>query len=81
MLDVAHRFDHDTQVIDDLDEDLIMHVYVDGEWHRRTPDLHHTACALRVHLHRAPLRREVLEGALCSICFTDFERSEAKGPR
>lgn len=82
MLDVALRLDQDTQVIDDPDEGVtVVHVYVDGEWHRRTPDLHHTACALEIASQRCNLRPEQLVGDLCSICFTAFERSQVKGRR
>lgn len=84
----------DTQVIDDPDAPpplpvrartgtdgaLTMQVYIDDCWHRRTPDLAHTACALRIDGERNPPRREQLVEPLCRICFTAFEVSQAKGP-
>ena len=60
---------------------LTMQVYCEGEWHRRTPDLANTACALLIDSQRCPARREELCEPLCSICFTAFEKSQAKGQR
>ena len=91
----AHaRAIEETRVVDDPDAPmfpvrartgtdgaLTMHVYVDGEWHRRTPDLATTSCALLIDSQRSPVRREVLLQPLCPICFTAYERSQAKGDR
>lgn len=58
---------------------LTMQVYTMGKWHRRTPDLSHTACGLRIDSQRCPVRREELSGDLCAgdaerdPCFTTFE--------
>lgn len=57
---------------------LTMHVYQDGAWHRRTPDLATTSCALLIDSQRSPVRREELIGTLCTICFTAFECSQAE---
>lgn len=54
-----------------------MQVLIDGEYHRRTPDLAHTACGRDIPTQFAPLRREALEGQLCDICFTSFECQRA----
>lgn len=50
-----------------------MHVLAGGQWHRRTPDLAHTACGERFQAQFAPLRRNDLSGPLCPACFTPFE--------
>ena len=80
----------DTHVIDDPDEpavgrvstgELTMQVRLDGEWHRRLPTLSHTACALEIAGQFNDLRPEALTEPLCAICFTAFERSQAKGYR
>ena len=78
----------DTRVIDDPDAapaigrvstgDLTMHIRIDGIWHRRIPTLSHTACALEIQGEFHDPRREVLEEPLCPICFTAYERSQAK---
>lgn len=46
-------------------------------WHRRTPDLSHTACGGVIHSQFAPLRRETLREPLCPECFTNFELSRS----
>ncbi len=90
MFDVAHAFD--TEVIDDPDAssqpmpaiaigrvptaELTMQVQVEGEWHRRTPDLRETACGLPIlgEFHR-PRREELtMVGVpLCDRCHTPHE--------
>ncbi len=57
--------------------DELMHVYVDGQWHRRTPDLRATACGVLFHGGYCSLRREELKGPLCPVCFTPFEIAKA----
>lgn len=81
--------DLDTLVIDDpgvsrpvvvrtrADGALTMQVMTLGEWHRRTPDLSHTACGVPIPTQYSPLRREALTEPLCSECFTKFELSRA----
>lgn len=52
---------------------LTMQVLTDGAYHRRTPNLSHTACGLVIQTQYSPLRREELAGMLCRSCFTAFE--------
>lgn len=55
-------------------EELTMHVHLEGAWHRRTPDMSHSACELVIDGQRCALRREELAGQLCTRgCFTRFE--------
>lgn len=84
----AHA-DLDTLVIDDpdvlrpvvartrTDGALTMQVLTLGTWHRRTPDLSHTACGVPIPTQFSPLRREALSEPLCSECFTPYERKRA----
>lgn len=84
---VAVAYEPDTIVMD-LDEqaasapteELTMHAMVEGQWHRRMPDLSETSCEKRYHSQFAPLRREELTHPLCPICFTPAEirRADAK---
>lgn len=60
------------------DEELDMQVLANGQWHRRTPDLAHTACGERFQAQFAPIRRNDLAGPLCAVCFTAFERQVAE---
>lgn len=72
----------ETIVVDDPDAEAItMHVLIDGERHRRLPDLSHTACALRIQSQFYRVLPEELAGRLCVLCFTAFEISQAKGSR
>jgi hypothetical protein len=50
-----------------------MQVYTMGKWHRRTPDLSHTACGKPIDGQRNPVRREELGEHLCPDCFTGYE--------
>ena len=66
-------------------EQLTMHVYVEGCWHRRMPDLSATSCDVQYNAQFAPTRREELVGELCSDCFTPAElvrawRANKSGP-
>lgn len=85
MLDLAlpyviERDDEDTIVIDDpdaraRDQELTMHVMVEGEWHRMLPDLSETSCEKRYHSAFSPLRmHDQLVHPLCGVCFTPGER-------
>jgi hypothetical protein len=56
---------------------LTMQVMINGDWHRRTPDLATTACGAPIVSQFSPLRRESLTEPLCEVCFTDFERDKA----
>ena len=87
MYDPARAYEPDVVVVD-VDErrrrptsrpaeDLTMHVYLDGAWHRRLPDLSATACEAHILTQFAPLRREELSGDLCETCFTSGERKRA----
>jgi hypothetical protein len=85
MLNAAQHVE--TVVVDDPDEpaigrapteELVMHVYAIGVWHRRTPDTLTTACGVPLHHAYMPTRREDLAGHLCSDCFTPFERDRAE---
>lgn len=58
-------------------EDPVMHVNVDGHWHRRLPDLSATSCGASYHSQLAPVRRESLKHPLCPGCFTPFELARA----
>lgn len=81
---------YETLVVDDPDapgmptlprvstEELTMHVHVDGEWHRRMPDLSETSCGRPFHSQFSTPRREELTGALCETCFTPRERQRAQ---
>ena len=59
-------------------EDLIMQVNVNGEWHRRLPDLSGTPCDLPIDGQRNPPRRYELSGLLCPICHTPLELARAE---
>ncbi len=51
-----------------------MQVYVEGGWHRRTPDLAMTACGEhKIHSAFCPVRVESYEGDICTVCFTPHE--------
>lgn len=80
---VAHALALDTHVIDDPDapgsELPVVHVLIDGERHRRLPTLSHTSCALEILSQFYKVLPEELTGRLCPLCFTPFERSQAKG--
>lgn len=75
-------YDRDTEVADEpiarprtvTDGALTMQTYTMGKWHRRTPDLAHTACGRQIDTQRCPVRREELAGDVCPDCFTPFER-------
>jgi len=54
-----------------------MHVYVDGAWHRRLPDLSRTACGLKFNSQFSRLRREELKHPMRRCCFTEVEIAEA----
>ena len=82
---VAYSYEPDTTVVDVdalsiarprtvTDGALTMQVLLDGEYHRRTPDLGSTACERPIHSQFTPLRREELTGPLCETCFTPYER-------
>lgn len=58
--------------------ELTMHVMVDGEWHRRLPDLSATSCDKPYNAQFCPPRREELTGPLCATCFTPTERAKAQ---
>lgn len=92
MHDAAHLYERDTEVVDLDDfapspaigriqtEDLVAHVIVSGQRHRRTPDLKETACGSPIHSgFAAPVREQLTltDGGLCSICFTPHELKRA----
>lgn len=59
-------------------EDLVAHVLVLGQRHRRTPDLRETSCGVPIHSEFYPPLREALThrdtpGGLCTDCFTPHE--------
>jgi hypothetical protein len=61
-------------------EELTMQVYVEGRWHRRTPDLKTTACGKPYHAQFCNPRRESYQGDICrgdedgrNACFTPYE--------
>ena len=56
---------------------LTMQVLTMGVWHRRTPDLSHTACGVPIQTQFSPLRREELSDPLCPECFTTYEHQRA----
>lgn len=67
-------------------EEMTMQVYVQAEWHRRTPDGMNCACGPRIPTDMLFIRREILSereidgrpsGKLCVECFTAFERWRA----
>lgn len=80
---------YDTFVTDDPDdpaplptfgrvstEDLVAHIIVLGQRHRRTPDLSETACGVPIHSEFVvPLREQLTckDGGLCAECFTPHE--------
>ncbi len=82
-LDAARSIE--TYVVDDPDapavvprsraitEELIVHVQVQGMWHRRTPTLAETSCGISYHGQFSALRRQELVGRLCPVCFTKHE--------
>ncbi len=53
--------------------ELTMQVHVNGEWHRRVPDLSTTSCDKPIHSQFDSVRRESLIGKLCRVCFTPHE--------
>ncbi len=75
-MNVRALSDH-SAVIDDREERSVQ-ILLLGLWHRRTPDLAHTACGVPFHAEFTPIRRETLYGNLCGVCFTDYERGRAK---
>ncbi len=50
-----------------------MQIYVNGAWHRRTPDLKTTACGEVFHSQFAKARPESCVGEMCRVCFTAYE--------
>lgn len=60
-------------------EAIVMHVYVDGLWHRRSPGLGTTACGLPIHSQFNNVRPEQLLHPLSPDCrcFTPFELATA----
>lgn len=62
-------------------EDLTMHVFHEGRWHRRMPDLSATSCDEQYNSQFAPLRREELTHPLCPRCFTAAELARADAKR
>jgi hypothetical protein len=60
-------------------EALVMHVYLDGWYHRRSPGRGTTACGIEYNEQFAPVRPEQLAHPLsrgCG-CFTPFELAQA----
>jgi hypothetical protein len=47
-------------------------------WHRLLPNHQKTACGLSFHAGFASLRKESLDGELCLVCFSTFERSQPR---
>jgi hypothetical protein len=91
MHDALARYEADTEIVD-VDEwhappslprvptgELTMQVYVDGAYHRRTPDLATTACGVPYHSEFSKPRREELTHPLSRDCgcFTPFELTRA----
>jgi hypothetical protein len=60
-------------------EAIVMHVYVDGANHRRSPGLGVTACGRPFNAQFAPVRPEQLVHPLSRDCgcFTPFELDQA----
>lgn len=60
-------------------KDYIVHVLVNGTYHRRSPGLGVTACGEPFHSQFAPIRREELRHPLSRSCgcFTAFEIAKA----
>lgn len=54
-----------------------MHVYHEGAWHRRTPDLKTTACGKPFHSEFCRTRREELTHPMSRCCFTEHEVEQA----
>lgn len=80
-MSVAVAYEADTIVLDLNDEqpeDMTMHVYVDGEWHRRFQNRSVTSCGTPYHSQFGALRRESLDGPLCRTCFTPFELADSE---
>ena len=68
------------------DDEVVVHVRLlnhdgDRRWHRRLPDLSETSCELEIHSEFSLLRRETLDGDLCSTCFTPRELAIAEARR
>lgn len=65
-------------------EDLVAHIIVMGQRHRRTPDLSETACGVPIHSeYVVPLREQLTckDGGLCTGeggCFTAHEVRRAR---
>lgn len=91
MHDLAGQYVRDTIVIevDDLTprqrrptarvpEEPTVQVNLNGEWHRRLPDLSGTPCDLPIDGQRNPPRRYELSGLLCPICHTPLELAKAE---
>jgi len=59
--------------------DLVVHVLVDGSYHRRHPSTSKTSCGVEFHTQFCPTRREELSHPLSRDCgcFTTFEIAEA----
>lgn len=90
MHEALAYYEADTHVVDEpspiarprtvTDGAMTMQVLLDGEHHRRTPDLAMTACEKPIPSQFSPLRRETLtnrDGKLCAVCFTPYERRKA----
>ena len=89
MHDGALQYEPDTVVLDLDDEpsrpiavgrtpstEIVMHVLLLGERHRRVPDADETSCGVPFHIMQTPTRREQLthvEAPLCADCFTPHE--------
>lgn len=57
--------------------ELTMQVLVDGEWHRRMPEITPTSCEREYNTQFSPVRREELTHPLCPVCFTPAEIARA----
>lgn len=60
-------------------QEVIVHVIVDGLWHRRSPGLSATACGIHIHSQFNNVRPEQLLHPLSRDCrcFTPYELGEA----
>jgi hypothetical protein len=91
MFDAAPAlYEPDTEVADveeperpyvsrSITTDVVMHVMIDGEYHRRSPGLGRSSCGRPYHSQYAPVRPETLKHPLSRECgcFTPFELEEA----
>lgn len=60
--------------------EIVMHVLLLGERHRKLPDADETSCAVPFYIMQTPMRPERLthtEGKLCRLCFTPHEVARA----